>query len=105
MTPTMTPIMIQIELLVSTAKAPVNSADGGGATFAIAGGVTTTSTAIDTPVTLENMAVALLGLLVALAIADCTKAAVAVGVRMRTPTMTLPDNMSLQSLEKLQSSS
>jgi hypothetical protein len=39
------------------------------------------------------MAVALLGLLVALAIADCTKAAVAVGVRMRTPTMTLPGDM------------
>ena len=37
------------------------------------------------------MAVALLGLLVALAIADCTEGAIAVGVRMRTPTMTLPD--------------
>ena len=36
------------------------------------------------------MAVALLGLLVALAIADCTEVAIAVGVRMRTP-MTLPD--------------
>jgi hypothetical protein len=39
------------------------------------------------------MAVALLGLLVALAITDCTEAAVAVGVRMRTPTMTLPGDM------------
>jgi hypothetical protein len=39
------------------------------------------------------MAVALLGLLVALAIADRTEAAVAVGVRMRTPMMTLPDKM------------
>jgi uncharacterized membrane protein YgcG len=36
------------------------------------------------------MAFALLVLLVALAIVDCTEAAVAVGVRMRTPTMTLP---------------
>ena len=66
---------------------------GGGATLAIVGGVTTASTAIETPVTLASMAVALLGLLVALAIADCTKAAVAVGVRMRTPTMTLPGDM------------
>ena len=36
------------------------------------------------------MAVALLELLVALAIADCTEADVARGVRMLTPTMTLP---------------
>jgi hypothetical protein len=57
------------------------------------GGVTTASTAIETPVTLASMAVALLGLLVALAIVDCTEAAVAVGVRMRTPTMTLPGDM------------
>ena len=42
------------------------------------------------PVTPASMAVALLGLLVALAIADCTEVAIAVGVRMRTP-MTLPD--------------
>ncbi|KOO34926.1 hypothetical protein Ctob_016200 [Chrysochromulina tobinii] len=55
------------------------------------GGVTTASTAIETPVTLASMAVALLGLLVALAIADCTEVAIAGGVRMRTPTMTLPD--------------
>ena len=53
---------------------------GGGATFAMVGGVTTASTAIETPVTLESMAVALLGLLVALAIADCTEVAIAVGV-------------------------
>ena len=93
MTPTMTPMMIPIEPLVTAATAPVNSGGGGGATLAIVGGVTTASTAIETPVTLASMAVALLGLLVALAIADCTKAAVAVGVRMRTPTMTLPGDM------------
>jgi len=55
------------------------------------GGVTTASTAIETPVTLASMAVALLGLLVALAIADCTEAAVAVVVWMLTSMMTLPD--------------
>ena len=65
--------------------------DGEGTTFAMMGGVTTASTAIATPVTLASIAVALLGLLVALAIADCTEVAIAVGVRMRTPTMTLPD--------------
>ena len=93
-TPTMTPMMLPVELLlVPTAKAPVNSGGGGGATLAIAGGVTTASTVIETPVTLANMAVALLGLLVAVAIVDCTEAAVAVGVRMRTPTMTLPGDM------------
>jgi hypothetical protein len=64
---------------------------GGGATFAMMGGVTTASTVIETPVTLASMAVALLGLLVALAIADCTEVAIAGGVKMRTPTMTLPD--------------
>ena len=64
---------------------------GGGATFVTVGGVTTASTAIETPVTLASMAVALLGLLIALAIADCTEVAIAGGVRMRTPTMTLPD--------------
>jgi hypothetical protein len=53
---------------------------GGGATFAMMGGVTTASTAIETPVTLASMAVALLGLLVALAIADCTEVAIVVGV-------------------------
>ena len=88
MTPTMTPMMIPIELSVSTA-----SAGGGGATLTIVGYVTTACTAIDTPVTLKNMAVALLGVLIAVAIDDCTKAAVAVGVRMRTPTMTLPGDM------------
>ena len=64
---------------------------GGGETFAMMGGVTTASTAIETPVTLASMAVALLGLLVALAIIDCTEVAIAVGVWMRAPTMTLPD--------------
>ena len=56
-------------------------------------GVTTASTTIETPVTDVSMAVALLGLLVALAIADCTEAAVAVGVWMFTSTMTLPGDM------------
>ena len=56
-------------------------------------GVTTASTTIETPVTDASMAVALLGLLVALAIADCTEAAVAVDVWMFTPTMTLPGDM------------
>ena len=96
MTPMMTPMMIPIEPLVSTATVPVSNGGGGGgggATFAIVGAVTTASTAIETPVTLASIAVALLGLLVALAIADCTEAAVAVGVRMRTPTMTLPGDM------------
>ena len=87
----MTPMMIPIELSVSTASNA--SAGGGGATLAIVGDVTIPCTAIDTPVTLANMAVALLGVLIAVAIADCTKAAVAVGVRMRTPTMTLPGEM------------
>ncbi len=85
--------MIPIEPLVTAAAAPVNSGGGGGATLAIVGDVTTASTAIETLVTLANMAVALLVLLVALAIADCTETAVAVGVRMRTSTMTLPGDM------------
>ncbi len=89
MTPMMTPMMIPMEPLVSTA----NSGGGGGATLVIVGGVTTASTAIEKPVTLANIKVALLGLLVAVAIVDCTEAAVAVGVRMRTLTMTLPGDM------------
>ena len=93
MTPTMTPMIVPIEPLVSTAMAAVNSGGGGGAALAIVGGVTTASTAIETPVTFTSMAVALLGLLVAMAIVDCTEAAVAVGGRMRTPTMTLPGDM------------
>ena len=96
MTPMMTPMMIPIEPLVSTATAPVSSGGGGGgggATFAIVGGVTTASTAIETPVTIANIAVALLALLVARAIVDCTEAAIAVGVRMLTPTMTLPGDI------------
>ena len=63
---------------------------GGGGTSATVGGVTIASTAIGMPVTLASMAVALLGLLVALAIVDCTEAAPAVGIWMRTSTMTLP---------------
>ena len=73
-------------------KGAFGGGGGGGATSAVAvGGVTTASTAIETPVTLASRAVALLALLVALAIADCTEVAMTVGVRMRTPTMTLPD--------------
>jgi hypothetical protein len=66
---------------------------GGGGTSATVGGVTTASTVIGTPVTFASMAVALLGLLVALAIADRTEAAVAAYVWMLTPTMTLPGVM------------
>ena len=89
MTPMMIPMMVPMEPLVSTA----NSGGGGGATLVIVGGVTTASTAIGTPVTLANIKVALLRLLVAVAIVDCTEAAVAVGVRMRTLTMMLPGDM------------
>jgi hypothetical protein len=66
---------------------------GGGRTSAIVGGVTTASTTIGTPVTFASMAVALLVLLVALTIADCTKVAVAAYVWMLTSTMTLPGVM------------
>jgi len=89
MTPMMIPMMVPGEKLASTA----NSGGGGGATLATVGGVRTASTLIEKPVTFANMAVALLGLLIALAIVDCTEAAVAVGVRMRTLTMTLPADM------------
>ena len=41
------------------------------------GGVTTASTRIEMPVTLASMRVAVLGLLVALVIVDCTEAAIA----------------------------
>jgi uncharacterized membrane protein YgcG len=44
------------------------------------------------PVTLASMVVALLALLVALAIVDCTEAAAALVVWMLTPTTTLPDD-------------
>jgi hypothetical protein len=47
---------------------------------ATVGGVTTASTTIETPVTLVSMPVALLGLLVAMAIIDCTEVAVTVYV-------------------------
>ena len=89
MTPMMIPMMVPMEPLVSTA----NSGGGGGATLVIVGGVRTASTLIEKPVTFANMAVALLGLLIALAIVDCTEAAVAVGVWMLTTTMTLPGEM------------
>ena len=64
---------------------------GGGGTSATVGGVTTASTVIGTPVMFASMAVALLGLLVALAIVACNEAAVGVGVWMQTLTMTLPE--------------
>ena len=99
--PTTTPTMMP--MLVSTADTPADMSGkgggvdgeggGGGGTSATVGGVTTASTAIEPPVTLASMAVALLGLLVALAIVDCTEAAVAVGVWMLTSTMTLPGDM------------
>ena len=57
------------------------------------GGVKTASTAIETPVTFASMSVALLGLLVALAIVDCTKAAITAYVWMRTSMMTLPGDI------------
>ena len=106
-TPAITPMMMPVEPLVSTANAPVDmgggdmgggdmggggdgEGGGGGGTSATVGGVTTASTSIEMPVTLASMAVALLGLLVALAIVNCTEAAVAVVVWMLTSAMTLP---------------
>ena len=101
-TPTTTPTMMPMEPLVSTADAPADVGDmggggdgeggGGGGMSAMVDGVTA-STAIETPVMFASMAVALLGLLVALAIVDCTEAAVAVVVWMLTSTMTLPGDM------------
>ena len=70
---TTTPTMMPMEPLVSTADAPANVGDmggGGGGTSAMVGRVTTASTTIERSVTLASMAVALLGLLVALAIVD-----------------------------------
>ena len=96
-TQAMVPMMMPVEPFdsTSTANAPINNDGGGGETFATVGSITTASTAIGTgtPVTLASMAVALLGLLVALAIVDCTEAAVAVVVWMLTPTRTLPGDM------------
>ena len=66
---------------------------GGGGTSATVGGVTTSSTTIGTPVTLASIAVALLGLFVALAIVDCTEAAIAAYVWIFTSAMTLPGDM------------
>ena len=87
----------------STADAPVIMGDvggggdgeggGGGGTSAMVSG-DTKSTTIETPVTFTNTAVALLGLLNALAIVDSTKAAVAAYVSMLTSTRTLPGNTS-----------
>ena len=78
---TTAPMMMPIEPLVSSAKStrPSNTSiegGGGGEMSATIGGVKTASTAIETPVTFASMSVALLGLLVALAIVDCTKAAI-----------------------------
>jgi len=100
-TPAMAPMMmIPIEPLVSAVNAPLVDAPvsmsdgaGGGGMVAMVGGVTTASTTIETPVTLASMAVALFALLVALAIVDCTEAAVDVVVWMLTPTTTLADIM------------
>jgi hypothetical protein len=88
-------MMMALTLTGSSFMSPIDWAidwagGGGGAKAVTVGGVTTVSTLIETPVTFASMAVALLGLLVALAIVDCTEAAVAMGVRMLTPTMTLP---------------
>ena len=89
------PTAIAMTSWFSTDKASKNEPDGagaggGGATTVTVGDVTTASTLTEIPVTLASMVVALLKLLVALAIADCTEADVARGVRMLTPTMTLP---------------
>jgi hypothetical protein len=99
-------MMMPIEPLVSTADAADASVElgdmvvggdgeggGGGEMSATTGGVTTASTVIETPVTFASMRVALLGLLVALAIVDCTKAAVPAYVWMRTSMMTLPGDI------------
>ncbi len=86
-TTTMTPMMMMpTEPLVSTAKETVymdgmdgggdGEGGGGGGTSVTVGGVTTASTTIETPVTFASIAVALLGLLIALAIVDCTEAAI-----------------------------
>jgi len=63
---------------------------GGGGTSSTVGGVTTASTTMEMPVTLASIALALLGLLVALAIVDCTEAAVTAYVSILTSAMTLP---------------
>jgi hypothetical protein len=85
--------MMPIEPLDSTADAPADlgggdmsggdmggggegEGGGGGGTSVTVGGVTTASTTIEKPVTSASIAVALLGLLIALAIVDCTEAAV-----------------------------
>ena len=93
--PRTAPMMMDPTLTGSSFISPIDWAidwagGGGGAKAVTVGGVTTVSTLIETPVTFASMAVALLGLLVALAIADCTEADVARGVRMLTPMMTLP---------------
>ena len=93
--PRTAPMMMDPTLTGSSFISPIDWAidwagGGDGAKAVTVGGVTTVSTLIETPVTFASMAVALLGLLVALAIADCTEADVARGVRMLTPMMTLP---------------
>ena len=93
------PTAIAMTSWFSTDKASKNEPAGAGAggddggddtTTETVGDVTTVSTLTEIPVTLASMVVALLELLVALAIADCTEADVVRGVRMLTPTMTLP---------------
>ena len=83
-------IAMMSETLLEGGSTTGGGAGVGGATTVTVGDVTTVSTLTEIPVTLSSMAVALLELLVALAIADCTEADVARGVRMLTPTMTLP---------------
>ena len=104
LTPTTTPMMMPIEppldSTVGAATAPVPIGDmggggdgeggGGGGTSSTVGVVTTASTTTEMPVTLASIALALLGLLVALAIVDCTEAAVTACVSILTSAMTLP---------------
>ena len=99
-TPMKMPIEPPLDSTVGAATSPVPMGDmggggdgeggGGGGTSAMVGAVTTASTAIGKPVTFASMAVALLGLLVALAIVDCTEAAVTAYVSILTSAMTLP---------------
>eukprot|EP00900_Chrysochromulina_parva_P011194 jgi/Chrpa1/20075/Chrysochromulina_OHIO_Genome00024034-RA len=95
----MTPVE-PLDSTVGAATSPVPRGDmggggdgeggGGGGTSSTVGGVTTARTTIEIPVTFASIALALLGLLVALAIVDCTEAAVTAYVSILTSAMTLP---------------
>jgi hypothetical protein len=103
MTPMITPVK-PLDSTVGAATSPVprgggdgdmggggdGEGGGGGGTSSTVGGVTTASTTMEMPVTLASIALALLGLLVALAIVDCTEAAVTAYVSILTSAMTLP---------------